>query len=837
VFPPIRSAFRAGGDPRRLPLAVLSVLLASIVVSTSAAAFPATAADSTLGGDERWGNEFPPPGVSPFPGDLWASVDDAVCWRDRIVIQGDFGFVEGIPAAGVATESADGWEPLGTWPVADHLRVAGGRLFALSDYPWVEDGMIQEWRGEAWVPIGQGLTAGLRNTVRSVALLDGAPVLSGRYDSYGGDGSHRSRAFVFRLTENGWADLGSTPFPDSEATMDLKVLDGVLYAYGTFTIASEDTARNLARWTGSRWEPVGAGFNYSVLDLALYHGRLVAAGWFTRSGSVSTPGIAILGGEGWKALGGGMHDGTYRGVVQSVVAAGDSLLAVGTFDHAGNEPIQDVAFWDGSAWHGTLDSGESVACLDSVVPVRAHGDWFLSGKLDDESGRRYSGLFRLKNDHWTPYRQRRIRLVSPPTALAADERGLLVAGQFLTPDSLGVVHGICVWNGTALRVLAEVNGDVNTVDRYQGRLVVGGEFDEIGGNRAGNIAMFYQGTWTSMGGGTDGEVSALQNHDGALYVGGNFTRAGGVHAMNIARWNGAEWTPVGSGANATTFHILDLEVYGGDLYACGFFNWMGQDHISLIARWDGRSWSAVGEPGALGDFGVTFRMAVWRGRLAVTGRFHPDEHHESYEIHLWDGTRWVAMSRPVDYPYVVLSMGANLFVGGRQDSWDKQGLDASCVWASDGSRWLGLGHGIWSGTTDGEAGPEISTMASWGGDLYVGGRLMTAGDHPAAYVACWHADGLNRPTFRTRLAAGPNPSTGPVTVTADVRDPGPGRLRVLDVRGREVARLAEGYLPGGERTWTWNLRDSAGRRVAPGVYFLRLDTTQGAASGRLVVLP
>jgi hypothetical protein len=128
-------------------------------------------------------------------------------------------------------------------------------------------------------------------------------------------------------------------------------------------------------------------------------------------------------------------------------------------------------------------------------------------------------------------------------------------------------------------------------------------------------------------------------------------------------------------------------------------------------------------------------------------------------------------------------------------------------------------------------------MAVWNGDLYVAGRFRAAGDHPAAYLACWHADGLTRPTFRTRLLAGPNPTGGPVTVSVDLEAPGPGALRVLDVQGREVARLADGYLPGGERSWIWNLRDGAGRRVVPGVYFLRLDSSGGTASARLVVLP
>jgi len=48
-------------------------------------------------------------------------------------------------------------------------------------------------------------------------------------------------------------------------------------------------------------------------------------------------------------------------------------------------------------------------------------------------------------------------------------------------------------------------------------------------------------------------------------------------------------------------------------------------------------------------------------------------------------------------------------------------------------------------------------------------------------------------------------------------------LRILDVRGREVARLLSGERVAGPRTVTWNGTNHLGGRVAAGIYFCELS--------------
>jgi len=85
----------------------------------------------------------------------------------------------------------------------------------------------------------------------------------------------------------------------------------------------------------------------------------------------------------------------------------------------------------------------------------------------------------------------------------------------------------------------------------------------------------------------------------------------------------------------------------------------------------------------------------------------------------------------------------------------------------------------------------------------------------------------------------PNPTPGPVTVRWSA--PGSGALSalVLDASGRCVRRLtvAGGAMAGGLRQLAWDGRDSQGRTVPPGVYFLRLPASEGLRIRPLRVLP
>jgi hypothetical protein len=87
------------------------------------------------------------------------------------------------------------------------------------------------------------------------------------------------------------------------------------------------------------------------------------------------------------------------------------------------------------------------------------------------------------------------------------------------------------------------------------------------------------------------------------------------------------------------------------------------------------------------------------------------------------------------------------------------------------------------------------------------------------------------------VAVGPNPFAATTRLEYAVPAGGaPVRLAVHDVSGREVAVLVNGERPGGRNEETWDGRDAAGRRLASGVYFVRLTVAGREYTRKLTVL-
>ena len=88
------------------------------------------------------------------------------------------------------------------------------------------------------------------------------------------------------------------------------------------------------------------------------------------------------------------------------------------------------------------------------------------------------------------------------------------------------------------------------------------------------------------------------------------------------------------------------------------------------------------------------------------------------------------------------------------------------------------------------------------------------------------------------LAMSPNPSRGNTrltwTVPAHLGESAPARLEVLDFQGRSLATLANGPAVPGPHESSWDGRDSHGRVVPAGVYWVRFTCAAQVTSRRLV---
>ncbi|MCA9751884.1 MAG: T9SS type A sorting domain-containing protein [Gemmatimonadetes bacterium] len=82
----------------------------------------------------------------------------------------------------------------------------------------------------------------------------------------------------------------------------------------------------------------------------------------------------------------------------------------------------------------------------------------------------------------------------------------------------------------------------------------------------------------------------------------------------------------------------------------------------------------------------------------------------------------------------------------------------------------------------------------------------------------------------------PNPFARETTLAFSLSRKGSAELSVYDVSGRLVRNLVRGEQPAGASQVIWDGRDSAGLRVAPGVYYVRLHEAQGTVARPVVLI-
>jgi len=82
----------------------------------------------------------------------------------------------------------------------------------------------------------------------------------------------------------------------------------------------------------------------------------------------------------------------------------------------------------------------------------------------------------------------------------------------------------------------------------------------------------------------------------------------------------------------------------------------------------------------------------------------------------------------------------------------------------------------------------------------------------------------------------PNPTAGGVTWSFSVPAADRVRLRLFDLRASEVRTLAEGPHQAGVHRGRWDGTDRQGRSVAPGIYFLCLETSGDVRTRRIAVV-
>lgn len=283
--------------------------------------------------------------------------------------------------------------------------------------------IIPYYRDGAW-----GILRGFRGNVQDATRFGDTLLVCGTLSAVieeDGDSIPVSR--IAALYDGGWHPYGA--FDPNGSVRRLKVLDGELYAIGSFRYADGQECNGVAKRVGGQWVPVGQlqvippTSTPILTDAIKYQGDLYVCGVINLAPNGDN-GIARYDGQNWSAPGGGILGGVSGGramaIYQDELYVGGSiylsagnvghmiqkwngsawspvgghlrdwnnstsgaarcygllehdgrLLAAGGFQFAGGVPAQTFAIWDGARWCGTGDAinneSHSIALYNDTI--------------------------------------------------------------------------------------------------------------------------------------------------------------------------------------------------------------------------------------------------------------------------------------------------------------------------------------------------------------------------------------------------------------------------------------------------------------------------------------
>ncbi len=356
-----------------------------------------------------------------------------------------------------------------------------------------------------------------------------------------------------------------------------------IYVGGAFTHAGQVETPYLARWDGSAWQPVtpdrGFAPNAPVHALLVNNGDIYAGGDF---GLRYLPQGSLASWEDW----GGINDG---GTIKTLALHDGGIFVGGTFDDIGGITAHKLAKRksDGSwvriadppndSCNGVLQEGKHVSALTDVnnimyiggnfheVGAEANGSYcrdpsvYGLAKSSGSSVYWISGTPRKSDLHKNSDIFAMIRYASKKWVVGGRISNVKCYYKDGYYDGWWPDKDYCTSDGTAsnLALLTDkawsvpdylkANNVVNAIDVQGNRLLVGGEFSQVGDGVTAYRIAFYDnfpdsgGAWHALGGGLNAQVYAIAQDGDDVYAGGDFTLAGNDGAFHFAHWDGSQW--------------------------------------------------------------------------------------------------------------------------------------------------------------------------------------------------------------------------------------------------------------------------------------------------------
>ena len=193
-------------------------------------------------------------------------------------------------------------------------------------------------------------------------------------------------------------------FNNGSGVNSLCVFNDTLYAGGSFLKSGSTYLNYIAKWDGTNWQPVGAGFDGyaspSVNTMCVWKNKLYVGGFFDMSGTSSHVfSIAKWDSGYWVGLSGGVsdyYDVSQEGSVYALDTFQNNLYVGGDFGFAGGDTIRFIARWGGNKWNSLGNMLQ--ADVDAMQSFK--NNLYVGGVFYKTSGYLYSGIARWDGINW-----------------------------------------------------------------------------------------------------------------------------------------------------------------------------------------------------------------------------------------------------------------------------------------------------------------------------------------------------------------------------------------------------------------------------------------------------
>ena len=583
-------------------------------------------------------------------------------------------------AGGVLVRGIAKWNASDGWSAAGNPYAMNGdhsvRDFAVFDdgsgpvlimtgkfeFPdWTNGAAVAQWDGQAWNSLGApfgAITGGDGGWVFHEFDDGTGPALyvGGRFRGPAGSSLNN----IARWNGSEWSSLGDGILgTDSTTTVyALAAFDDgsgeSLYAGGYFELAGGQPIANIAKWDGLTWSQVGgvSGIDGHVMSLIVHDDgqgpALYAAVWW--ASGTRTGGIFKLSSDGWERLS-WVHRQPRALRVPSPID--DRLYTLGVFSAIDDFIlVNGIAVLDDSRW-SRMGNDFAGTAYDAFVPQNnPEQKLYIAGNIANTGNLITSNIASWNGSQWEGFGD----------GLAVPNVGAIVEYDDGTGTALYAAEIAALlqdpqyaklhrWDGAQWNLLdGDFDGIVNSMTVFDPgdgeRLIVAGDFSQVGSLPASSIVSFDGSEWTALGKGINGAVldmTVLETDQGpVLIAAGHFFGSGG--AVHLGQWDGRSWAPIPGGGIDGTIHSVDTfdDGSGLALYVAGDFR-LEPGAIRNFARWDGAQWSAVPRlfDGPVIEIGHLVEGDT-RFQSAVTGR-------PSTGLAVSDGSGWRQLDDDIQF--------------------------------------------------------------------------------------------------------------------------------------------------------------------------------------------